>query len=166
MMSELLAPVAKGGCGNVKGGRTGKPHPVDVHVGARVRMRRTIMGMSQERLDEALGLTFQQVQKYERGVNRVGASRLFEMSRILDVPVTFFFEGFTGEARGGTGTASESSTFSEAQELSKREILELARAFDRIRDSRVRRRILELTKSLGAEPTGEGGRSSTQLDAI
>src|SRR4051794_34996027 len=70
----------------------GKPNPIDVHVGARVRLRRTLLGMSQERLGEALGLTFQQVQKYERGTNRIGASRLFDLSRVLEVPVSFFFE--------------------------------------------------------------------------
>ena len=69
-----------------------RPSPIDVHVGSRIRLRRTLMGMSQERLGEALGLTFQQVQKYERGVNRVGASRLFDLSRVLDVPISFFFD--------------------------------------------------------------------------
>src|SRR5271156_39345 len=72
--------------------REGRPSPIDVHVGSRVRLRRTLLGMSQERLGEALGLTFQQVQKYERGVNRVGASRLFDLSRVLDVPISFFFD--------------------------------------------------------------------------
>src|SRR5579872_1601759 len=71
---------------------SGKPNPVDAHVGTRVRMRRTLLGMSQEKLGDSLGLTFQQVQKYERGANRVGASRLFELSRVLDVPVSFFFD--------------------------------------------------------------------------
>src|SRR6185369_3833986 len=74
-----------------------KPNPVDVHVGARVRLRRTLLGMSQEKLGEAVGLTFQQVQKYERGANRVGASRLFDLSRVLDVPVSFFFDDMSGE---------------------------------------------------------------------
>jgi len=68
------------------------PNPIDVHVGSRVRLRRTLLGMSQEKLGEALGLTFQQVQKYERGVNRIGASRLYHLSQILDVPVSFFFD--------------------------------------------------------------------------
>src|SRR5436309_15816317 len=72
--------------------RESRPSPIDVHVGSRIRLRRTLLGMSQERLGEALGLTFQQVQKYERGVNRVGASRLFDLSRVLDVPISFFFD--------------------------------------------------------------------------
>ena len=72
--------------------REGRPSPIDVHVGTRIRLRRTLLGMSQERLGEAIGLTFQQVQKYERGVNRVGASRLFDLSHVLDVPISFFFD--------------------------------------------------------------------------
>src|ERR1700754_4090626 len=72
--------------------RESRPSPIDVHVGSRIRLRRTLLGMSQERLGESLGLTFQQVQKYERGVNRVGASRLFDLSRVLDVPISFFFD--------------------------------------------------------------------------
>ena len=71
--------------------KDGRPSPIDVHVGSRIRLRRTLLGMSQERLGEALGLTFQQVQKYERGVNRVGASRLFDLARVLDVAISFFF---------------------------------------------------------------------------
>src|SRR5438067_7912867 len=69
-----------------------RPSPIDVHVGSRIRLRRTLLGLSQEWLGDALGLTFQQVQKYERGVNRVGASRLFDLSRVLDVPISFFFD--------------------------------------------------------------------------
>src|SRR5471032_288819 len=72
--------------------KSDKPNPTDVHVGARVRLRRTLLGMSQEKLGDAIGLTFQQVQKYERGANRVGASRLYDLSRVLDVPVSFFFD--------------------------------------------------------------------------
>lgn len=78
----------------------GTPNPIDVHVGSRVRLRRTLLGLSQERLGEAVGLTFQQIQKYERGANRIGASRLFEFSRILDVPVSFFFDDMSEKFRG------------------------------------------------------------------
>src|ERR1700752_933156 len=77
--------------------KTDKPNPIDVHVGSRVRLRRTLLGMSQEKLGEAIGLTFQQVQKYERGANRVGASRLYDLSRVLDVPVSFFFDDISTE---------------------------------------------------------------------
>src|ERR1700748_3815102 len=83
---------------NTRGSRDGKPNPVDVHVGSRVRLRRTLLGMSQEKLGEAIGLTFQQVQKYERGANRIGASRLFDLSRVLDVPVSFFFDEMSENA--------------------------------------------------------------------
>src|SRR5581483_4327424 len=81
------------------------PNPIDVHVGARVRLRRTALGMSQEKLGDAIGLTFQQVQKYERGTNRIGASRLYELSRVLEVPVSFFFEELDHEVIAGTRIA-------------------------------------------------------------
>ena len=88
-----------------------KPNPVDAHVGSRVRLRRMLLGMSQERLGESMGLTFQQVQKYEKGVNRIGASRLFQISKILDVPVQFFFEEapHVGDARPARGMAEADS---------------------------------------------------------
>jgi transcriptional regulator with XRE-family HTH domain len=120
------------------------PNPADVHVGARVRLRRTMLGMSQEKLGEALGLTFQQVQKYERGANRVGASRLWEMSRVLDVPVSYFFEELDGEPGTTGGAAAEP----ELDPMTKRETLELVRAYYKISDPAVRRRIFELTKAL------------------
>lgn len=129
-----------------------KPDPVDVHVGSRVRQRRTLMGMSQERLGIALGLTFQQVQKYERGANRMGASRLHQISRILDVPVEYFFEELPKDvssrtARDAAGRAEDAEK-SETDPLAKRETLELVRAYYRITDARVRKRIFELTKTL------------------
>ena len=97
-VAEIQAMPARRG----RRGRRAGPHPVDIHVGSRVRMRRTLLGMSQEKLGDALALTFQQVQKYERGANRVGASRLFEISRILDVPVSFFFEEMAAETAAVT----------------------------------------------------------------
>ena len=146
--ASATATAAKPG---VRGGRRGRANPIDGHVGARVRLRRTLLGMSQEKLGEAIGLTFQQVQKYERGANRIGASRLFDLSRVLDVPVSFFFDDMSTEtssvSRVTHGMAESQQTF-EGQELGKREILELARAFDRIKDEKVRRRILDLTKSV------------------
>src|SRR5277367_1577262 len=86
---KSITPIRRSGRGRTP---SGKPNPIDTHVGARVRLRRTLLGMSQEKLGEAIGLTFQQVQKYERGANRIGASRLFDLSRVLDVPVSFFFD--------------------------------------------------------------------------
>jgi transcriptional regulator with XRE-family HTH domain len=136
--------------------RTG-PHPVDIHVGSRVRMRRTLLGMSQEKLGDALALTFQQVQKYERGANRIGSSRLFEISRILDVPVSFFFEEMSSEAASaGPLTDSGDPLTTDSEEfqrdpLAKRETLELVRAYYRITDPRVRKRVFELTKSIAAD---------------
>lgn len=136
-------------------GRTpsGRPNPIDVHVGARVRLRRTLLGMSQEKLGEALGLTFQQVQKYERGANRVGASRLFDLSRVLDVPVSFFFDDMSEEVealspRLISGLAEEPAAM-DMDPMTKRETLELVRAYYRISDPQVRRRVLDLAKALG-----------------
>ena len=93
-----------------RGEREHRPSPIDVHVGGRVRLRRTLLGMSQEKLGEALGLTFQQVQKYERGVNRIGASRLFDIARVLDVPIGFFFDDMPDGVGGGSRTRLRSAT--------------------------------------------------------
>ncbi len=132
-----------------------RPSPVDVHVGARIRLRRTLLGMSQERLGDALGLTFQQVQKYERGVNRVGASRLFDLSRILDVPINFFYENMVDPASSGDTAARSATGFAEQQDgfgtdetLSKRETLELVRAYYRITDPNIRKKMFDLMKSM------------------
>jgi transcriptional regulator with XRE-family HTH domain len=133
--------------------KSDKPNPVDVHVGARVRLRRTLLGMSQEKLGEAIGLTFQQVQKYERGANRVGASRLFDLSRVLDVPVAFFFDELDpvvlasgGEAMPGLAELPQSSY--EPDPMMRRETLELVRAYYRITDPQLRRRLFDLTKAI------------------
>src|SRR5665213_2253816 len=105
------------------------PSPIDVHVGSRVRLRRTLLGMSQEKLGEAIGLTFQQVQKYERGANRVGASRLYDLSRVLDVPIAFFFDDMPApSAERGYGLAEPEATY-ESDPMLKRETLELVRAY-------------------------------------
>lgn len=133
------------------------PHPVDIHVGSRVRLCRTLKGLSQQKLAQALGLTFQQVQKYERGANRVGASRLFEMSQILDVPPSFFFEGAPtmdgAPAVEGAGLSEGDQTPFSSERLFRREILEFVRAYDRIEDAAVRKRLFELVKAIG----GQGG---------
>lgn len=144
---------------------------VDMHVGRRIRLRRTLLGMSQEKLGEALGITFQQVQKYERGANRVGASRLYDLASALDVPISFFFDdmpasGQTADHKppstfhGGlsqtrkpfetpfqTGTASLFSD-QEASLFSRKETIELIRAYYRIPDAVVRKRVLELVRSM------------------
>lgn len=130
--------------------RIGKPHPIDVHVGSRVRLRRTLLGMSQEKLGDAIGLTFQQVQKYERGANRIGASRLYDLSRVLDVPVSFFFDDAPvteADPAHLEGVHEEPGQF-DLDPMAKRETLELVRAYYRVSDPAVRKRLFELTKSL------------------
>lgn len=133
-----------------KRGAKGKPNPIDVHVGSRVRLRRTLLGMSQEKLAKAVGLTFQQIQKYERGANRIGASRLFQFTRVLDVPVSFFYDDMPSDAGNGIPGLSEgpSATFEQGN-LARRETLELVRAYYKITDPSVRRRLFDLTKALG-----------------
>lgn len=139
--------------------RESRPSPIDVHVGSRIRLRRTLLGMSQERLGESLGLTFQQVQKYERGVNRVGASRLFDLSRVLDVPISFFFDdmpdslatnfgGLPARRPGSSGVTDMQDPFGD-DTLSRRETLELVRAYYRISDPSIRKRVFDLIKSMG-----------------
>lgn len=133
-------------------GRTaGKPNPIDVHVGARVRLRRTLIGMSQEKLGAALGLTFQQVQKYERGANRIGASRLYDLSCILDVPVSFFFDDMPEEAlRQSPRPVTEANAPAElgGNPLENDEALELVQAYDAIQNSRLRQRLMALVRTL------------------
>ncbi|ABC24569.1 transcriptional regulator, XRE family [Rhodospirillum rubrum ATCC 11170] len=148
-------------------GRTpsGKPNPVDVHVGARVRLRRTLLGLSQEKLGEAIGLTFQQVQKYERGANRIGASRLWDLGRVLDVPMAYFFD----EMDDSTQRHSPMNIAQHPGEppvqgtdtMTRRETLELVRAYYRIGDPGVRRRVFELTKTLAG--IGEGAAAAEDV---
>lgn len=130
----------------------GTPSPVDVHVGSRLRLRRTLLGMSQEKLGDAVGLTFQQIQKYERGANRIGCSRVYEFSQILEVPVSFFFDDMpeklkTHEGRLSAGIRNKDNYAVDA--LAKRETLELVRSYYSINLPKVRKRIFELVKTLG-----------------
>ena len=117
-----------------------KPNPIDIHVGGRIRLRRNMLGMSQEKLGENLGITFQQIQKYEKGTNRVGASRLQAIASILEVPVAFFFEDAPGKS--AQGLAEENSTTYVVDFLSSTEGLQLNRAFVRIADPKVRRKVI------------------------
>lgn len=125
-----------------------KPNPIDVHVGSRVRLRRTLMGMSQEKLGEALGLTFQQIQKYERGANRIGSSRLYKISQILEVPVQFFFDDMPDDALAGADLGGGGDDDVGPDAMSRRETLELMRAYYKISDKKVRKGIFELVKSV------------------
>ena len=133
----------------------GVPRAVDIHVGARLRLRRTLLGISQEKLGESVGLTFQQIQKYERGANRVGASRLYEFSRVLDVPVSYFFEEMNektvatrGRRIAPDGLSEQDQAELAANPLARRETLELVRAYYKIENPRVRKRTFELVKAL------------------
>lgn len=142
-----------------EGSTESTPSPIDVHVGARIRQRRTSLGMSQEKLGDALNLTFQQIQKYERGTNRVGASRLYDLCRVFDVTADYFFEGLpnfeppasfpmSGAGwQGQYGMAEKQAAFGQ-DDPSARETTELVRAFAKIADPKVRERILDLVKSL------------------
>jgi transcriptional regulator with XRE-family HTH domain len=125
------------------------PNPVDKHVGSRVRMRRLMVGMSQERLGDALGLTFQQIQKYEKGTNRIGASRLQQISEILQVPVSFLFEGAPGGAVNAEGISGAPSPAYVAEFLATSEGLALIRGFTHIPDIKLRRAIVDLVEQIG-----------------
>lgn len=130
--------------------KSDRPHPTDVHVGSRVRLRRNMLGLSQEKLGEAIGLTFQQVQKYERGANRIGASRLMELSQVLGVPVSFFYDE-TDPVHAPpvpTGFAEAPQEGFDSDPLRRRETLELIEAYYNIGDTAVRRRLFDLAKAL------------------
>ena len=126
------------------------PNPIDIHVGSRIRLRRQLMKMSQEKLGDELGVTFQQVQKYERGANRVGASRLYRLSRVLEVPVQFFFEGLNDQT-AITAMADNDQTPIVYDFIQSSDGVSRAESFSRIKDSKVRRRVLELVRTLANE---------------
>ena len=133
--------------------KSDKPNPIDVQVGSRVRLRRNMLGLSQEKLGTAIGLTFQQVQKYERGANRIGASRLHELSRVLDVPVSFFFDDMDpvrAPAIPG-GFAEPPAEAFDSDPMRRRETVELVDAYYAVEDAAVRRRLLDLARALAAE---------------
>jgi transcriptional regulator with XRE-family HTH domain len=119
------------------------PSPVDRHVGSRVRLRRTLLGMSQEKLGEVLGVTFQQVQKYEKGINRIGAGRLQAIGAALGVPITFFYDGLPGER----GSASSSESFLDTV-MGTPDGSRLIRAFAAVEDDQLRRKIVELVEAI------------------
>ncbi|MBO0661362.1 helix-turn-helix domain-containing protein [Jiella sp. MQZ9-1] len=132
-----------------------KPNPIDTHVGSRVRLRRTMLGMSQEKLGEALGITFQQVQKYEKGSNRIGASRLQNISDVLNVSVSYFFEDAPGTAASAAPGLNEQSPDYVVDFLSTTEGIQLNQAFVRIADPKVRKRVIDLVRTLA-----EGGETA------
>ncbi|WP_428976988.1 helix-turn-helix domain-containing protein [Faunimonas pinastri] len=132
-----------------------RPNPTDEFVGGRVRMRRKMLGLSQEKLGEQLGVTFQQVQKYEKGTNRIGASRLQALARTLDVPISFFFPEATGESVPVGGMAEGQSPGFIMDFVASSEGLELTRAFARIKDGKVRRKIIDLVRSIADNDSSE-----------
>ena len=134
---------------------TKAPNPVDKYVGSRVRMRRIMLGMSQEKLGLALGLTFQQVQKYEKGTNRVGASRIQQISEILEVPVSFLFDGGPSGRPNGEGFGEAASPAYISDFLATSEGLALTRAFTRIGEPKLRRSIVELVEQIAAREAAE-----------
>lgn len=130
------------------------PNPIDVHVGTRVRLRRQVMKMSQEKLGDQLGVTFQQVQKYERGANRVGASRLWKMSQVLDVPVGFFYDGL--DQMGGSTEFAEDDQLPIVYDfINSTDGVNLAKAVSQIKSKAVRRQILELARSLAKDAVAD-----------
>ncbi|MGH6983747.1 MAG: helix-turn-helix domain-containing protein [Stellaceae bacterium] len=149
--------------------KSGHPNPIDVHVGARVRLRRTLLGISQEKLGQAIGLTFQQVQKYERGTNRIGASRLHGLAQVLEVPVSYFFAelnlpdgtslGADAPVKPPKGLSEPADVFYGNEPIMRRETLELVRAYLRITDPQLRRRVFELAKAIANAYTPPGTRS-------
>jgi transcriptional regulator with XRE-family HTH domain len=133
-----------------------KPNPIDAYVGGRIRLRRNMVSMSQEKLGEQLGITFQQIQKYEKGTNRVGASRLQAIASILNVPVSFFFEGAPGLAEEQPAGFQEDSAEGTMMAFSgSAEGLQLTRAFIKIRDPKLRRRVIDLVKAMADGDEGQ-----------
>lgn len=130
------------------------PNPIDIYVGGRVKSRRLILGLSQEELAKSIGLTFQQVQKYERGTNRISVSRLVDICKILKVPVDYFFEGSFAIVRAGTRNLAMKGFSDTKQEpliedpLTKRDVLELVRAYSRIKSPQLKKQILEMAKAM------------------
>lgn len=130
------------------------PNPIDIYVGSRVRLRRMMLGMSQEKLGEQLGITFQQIQKYEKGTNRIGASRLQNISSALSVPVSFFFEDAPSSTTGTGGMGEPASPNYVVDFLSSSEGVQLNKAFVRIKDPKLRRRIIDLVRAAAGDDNG------------
>jgi transcriptional regulator with XRE-family HTH domain len=129
-----------------------QPNPIDIHVGSRVRLRRMMLGMSQEKLGEQLGITFQQIQKYEKGTNRIGASRLQHIARVLSVPVSFFFEDAPATPTDNTSGVAEPAAVNYVVDfLSSSEGIQLNKAFVRIKDAQQRRRIIDLVRAMAGD---------------
>ncbi len=130
------------------------PNPIDIHVGARVRLRRNLLGLTLQTLAKAVGVTYQQLQKYERGVNRISASRLFNLSHVLDVPISFFFDDLSPVMAGAgkrqaRGLSEAPAAAHDFDVLSNRETINLIGAYYRVTDPRLRKRVLDLLQAVG-----------------
>ena len=144
-----------------------KPDPIDVHVGSRLRLRRTLLGMSQQKLGRTLSLTFQQIQKYERGANRIGSGRLFRLSQILDIPVSFFYDDMPAEVKQSYATSPGfaepgQEPYEQKDNAARRETLELVRAYYRIQPEDLRLRMFDLVKAVGGEEIDKSSDDSDQ----
>lgn len=134
--------------------KPGQPNPIDIHVGTRLKQRRTLLGLSQGKLGETVGLTFQQIQKYERGTNRIGASRLYDLSRVLDVPIAYFFEDLPNELSQDrydlvhASLAQDGGGAFEVDDMVRRETLELVRNYYKVSNPLIRKRLFEMAKVL------------------
>lgn len=133
------------------------PHPVDIHVGRRLRLKRTILGLSQEAVGKEIGVTFQQIQKYERGINRMGASRLFDFAKALGVQISYFFEGYGDYAMDEVSAYAlgEPTAGFEHEKVNNRETLEVMRAYYRIKSPALRKRIIDLIKAMAEDGAEE-----------
>lgn len=142
------------------------PHPVDVHVGQRLKLRRTLMGMTQGKLGESIGLTFQQIQKYERGANRVSSSKLWQLSNVLDVPISYFFGDMSESVReafpGYQGETAESDIPEENLTLHRRQTLELVRTFSKLQDPTIRKRVIDVVRAIADSETANGYEQKTE----
>jgi len=130
------------------------PHPVDIHVGRRLRLKRTFLGLSQDTVGKKIGVTFQQIQKYERGINRMGASRLYDFAKALGVQVSYFFDGFgdyVNEDEDAAGMAEPNAQAFEHDNMNNRETLEVMRAYYRIKNPALRKRVVDLIKAMSVE---------------
>ncbi len=148
---EIVAPEAAVPSPSLKEGEAKAPHvshPIDSHVGARVRLRRQLLGLNQKELAAALGLSFQQIQKFERGKDRIAASRLYDIANALNVPISFFFDAIPVEASVGRAT-TDASPEAEQEDERLKETLNLVRAYRNVRDPALRKRILDLVRSMG-----------------
>ena len=144
------------------------PHPVDVHVGRRLRLKRTILGLSQEAVGKEIGVTFQQIQKYERGINRMGASRLFDFAKALGVPVAYFFERYGDYAMDEVSAyalGEPAAAGYEHEKVNNRETLEVMRAYYRIKSPSVRKRIIDLIKAMADEGDDKADKADKKVSA-